>query len=51
MRVTEPVIIELGKVNTSPNPVRIVVLNMPTSVTVPSLSPTRTYSPAFNVRE
>ena len=48
--MTAPVIIELGSVNTSPRPVRMHVVNIPNSVTVPSYSPMRTNSPGRKVR-
>ena len=41
----------LGTVTSSPRPVRILVVKVPSSLTVPSWSPTRTYSPTRSVRE
>lgn len=43
--------IALGIVTSSPMPVRMRVVNVPSSTTVPSLSATRTYSPTRSVRE
>ncbi len=45
-----PAMVEFEIVSSSPRPVRIFVVKAPSSTTVPSCSPMRTYSPGRSVR-